>query len=83
MMDLMSLHRPFGSLNRLIKHVAIACVTVLIRTSLPTFEISFSFQPVTHFSILSQRSLNVLALFFSSHHWQSQVFLKLRYHLGT
>ena len=45
MMELISLHNPFGSLNKLIEYVGIACATVLISTSLPALEMNFSFTP--------------------------------------
>ena len=49
-----------GSLNRLKEYIGIAWATVLIRTSLPAFEIVFSFHPITLLVIFSCKSLKVL-----------------------
>ena len=64
-MELISLHKPFKSLNKLIEYVGIACEIVLISTSLLALEMNFSFHPVTHLAIFSWRSLKVLILFFT------------------
>ena len=46
------------------EYVGIACVTVLIRTSLHALEINFSFHPITFLVIFSCKSLNVFTLDF-------------------
>ena len=45
--ELISLQRFFGSLKRLIEYVDMTCAMDLMRTSLPAFEMVFSFHPVT------------------------------------
>ena len=59
-MELMLSQMEDGSLNRLMEYVGIAWATVLIRTSLPAFEIVFSFHPMTLLVIFSCKSLKVL-----------------------
>lgn len=57
-------HKAFGILKMLMEHVGIACTTVLIRTSLPAFEIKFSFHPITFLVIFSYKPLKVFTLDF-------------------
>ena len=58
--ELMVSHMDLGSLKRLMAYVGISCATVLIRTSWPTFDINFSFHPITCLVIFSCKSLKVL-----------------------
>ena len=49
----------FGILNRPIEYSGMTCAIVLINTSLPALEISFSFHPITLLLIQSCISLKV------------------------
>ena len=53
-------HRAFGILKIPIVYVGMAWANVLISLSLPTFEMIFSFHPITFLVIYSCRPLNVL-----------------------
>ena len=50
----------FGSLNKLIEYVGIACTTMLIRTFCPALKMNFSFRPITRLDIFSWSSLRYL-----------------------
>ena len=57
-------HKAFGILKIPIVYVGMTWATILISISLPTFEIKFSFQPITFFVILSCRPLNIFTFDF-------------------
>ena len=48
----------------LMEYVGIACSTLLIKISLPAFEINFSLHPITLLVIFSCKALNVFTLDF-------------------
>ena len=62
--ELIPSHTFLGILKMLIVYVGITWTTILIKTSLPAFEIVFSFHPITLFVILSSSSLKVLTFDF-------------------
>ena len=64
MVEFIVSHKVFGILKILMEYVGIAYATVLIRISLPTFEINFSFHPINLLVIFSCRSLKVFTLDF-------------------
>ena len=71
----------FGILKRLTEYIGMACAIVLINTSLPALEISFSFHPKTLFFIQSCISLKVFTFDFplaiGSRRYFSQLFIIL------
>lgn len=56
--ELISAHSPAGNIKQLIAYVGIACMTALMRISLPACDKNFSFHPCKRRKILSLISLN-------------------------